>query len=226
MKSAILMLSLASAIVAADLKPTKDLAVMKVNAFDFEGRAQKHKELVFKGQKNGKEIRVNTNAQGEVATHIPKGDTYTILCEGITGSFECGQTPYIPVKAGTGSVNVEYEDTRFELKGVTFETGKSELKSTSYDILNSTVKGLQKFDSVKVEIEGHTDNVGGEEYNMKLSQDRANSVREYLIGKGIVADRITAVGYGYSNPKASNESESGRAQNRRIEIRIVNAPKN
>jgi outer membrane protein OmpA-like peptidoglycan-associated protein len=211
---------------ASDLKPTKDLAVMNITATDFEGHAQKHKELLFKGQQNGKEIQVVTDARGEASTHIPKGDTYTVLCEGITGSFECGATPFIPLKAGTGAVNVEFEDTKFDLKGVTFETGKSELKPASYGILNSTVKGLQKFDSVKVEIEGHTDNVGGEEYNIKLSQDRANSVRAYLVGKGIKADRITAVGYGYSSPRADNDSEAGRAQNRRIEIRIVNvAPK-
>jgi len=217
-------LALALAPFASDLKPTKDLAVMNVVATDFDGYAQKNKELLFKGQKSGKELQVRTDARGEASTHIPKGDTYTILCEGITGSFECGSTPFIPLKAGTGSVNVQFEDTKFELKDVNFETGKSELKPSSYGILNSTVKGLQKYDTVRVEIEGHTDNVGGEEYNLKLSQDRANSVRTYLVSKGIKPERITAVGYGYSRPRANNESEEGRAQNRRIEIRVLNPP--
>lgn len=226
MKTALLLTAaLFTASLASDLKPTRDLAVMNINASDFEGHAQKNKDLLFKGQKNGKQIKTTTDSQGQASLHIPKGDTYTIECEGITGSFSCGETPFIPLKAGTGVVNVEFEDTKFELKGVTFETGKADLKTSSYGILNNTVKGLQKFDSVKVEIEGHTDNVGGEEYNMKLSQDRANSVRDYLVGKGIQAERISAVGYGYSSPRADNESESGRAQNRRIEIRILNAPK-
>lgn len=206
---------------AADLKPTKEMAVMNVSATDFEGRSQKNKELHFKGQQTGKELHLVTDANGVVSTYIPKGDKYTISCEGITGSFVCGETPFISPKAGSGSVNVEFEDTKFELKGVTFETGKSELRPGSFEILNSTVKGLQKFDSVKVEIQGHTDNVGGEEYNMKLSQDRANAVRDYLVSKGIKAERISAVGYGYSSPRADNDSESGRAQNRRIEISIV-----
>ena len=208
----------------AELKPTQELAVMKVNAADFDGKAQKHKELLFKGQKTGKEVRVTTDAQGQAATYIPKGDTYTIQCEGIAGSFQCGETPFISLKAGTGSVNVEYEDTRFELKGVTFETGKSDLKSTSFAILNEAARGLQKLDTVQVEISGHTDNVGGEAYNLKLSQDRADAVRDYLVGKGVKASRITSVGYGYSSPRADNETEEGRAQNRRIEISIRKQP--
>jgi len=92
----------------------------------------------------------------------------------------------------------------------------------STKILEATVKGLQKFDSVKVEISGHTDNVGSLEFNEKLSQARADAVRNYLIRKGIAEDRIVAVGYGYSRPRGDNRTEQGRAMNRRIEISIIN----
>ena len=74
----------------------------------------------------------------------------------------------------------------------------------------------------KVEIEGHTSSEGSDSFNQKLSEDRANSVMEYMISKGISKDRVTAVGYGSSRPKEDNATEAGRKANRRIEIRVVN----
>ena len=70
-------------------------------------------------------------------------------------------------------------------------------------------------------IQGHTDNVGSNEANLKLSQDRAESVRTYLISKKLPANRVTSVGFGESRPLASNDTEDGKAQNRRVEFVIV-----
>ena len=86
----------------------------------------------------------------------------------------------------------------------------------------SQSRGLKRNSKAKVEIEGHTSSEGSEELNQKLSEDRANSVRNYMISKGIAAERVTAVGYGPSKPKADNSSEAGRKANRRIEIRVLN----
>jgi outer membrane protein OmpA-like peptidoglycan-associated protein len=183
---------------------------------------QRHKSIILRG-KRGTAFETVTNNSGIARVQVSNGDTYTIWCEGIPGEFDCGfgNSWPVPHDAGAGEIHIYYDDDRFELKGVNFETGKSEILPSSFKILESTVKGLQKYDSVRVEISGHTDNVGGLEYNDKLSQARADAVRNYFIKKGIAESRIVAVGYGYSRPRASNNTEQGKAQNRRIEISIL-----
>jgi outer membrane protein OmpA-like peptidoglycan-associated protein len=89
--------------------------------------------------------------------------------------------------------------------------------------LNSAIAGLKRNSKAKVEIEGHTSSEGSDELNQTLSEERAASVRAYMINKGISPDRVTAVGYGSSRPKADNATEAGRKANRRIEIRVINA---
>jgi len=199
-------------------------ADLTITATDYNQKyPQRYKTIILKGKK-GTRYETTTNASGIARVQISDGDTYSFLCDGITGEFDCGfgNTLSVPYGAGSGSWEIYYDDDRFELKGVTFETGKANMMSGSTKILEATVKGLQKYDTVKVEISGHTDNVGGEEFNMKLSQARADAVRDYLIQKGIAENRITAVGYGFRSPKGDNRTPEGRAKNRRIEISIVN----
>jgi len=198
-------------------------AELTIVAMDYNQQyPQRHKSIVLRGTK-GTAFEATTDGKGIARLSVSNGDTYRIWCDGITGEFDCGfgNSWPVPHDAGSGRIEIYYDDDRFELKGVNFATGKSDILSSSYKILESTVKGLQKYDSVRVEISGHTDNVGGLEYNDKLSQERADAVRNYLIKKGIAENRITAVGYGYSRPKADNRTESGKAQNRRIEIMII-----
>ena len=198
-------------------------AELTVVAMDYkQENPQRYKSIVLRGKK-GTAFDATTNGNGIARLSVSNGDTYTIWCDGITGEFDCGfgNSWSVPHDAGSGEIHIYYDDDRFDLKGVNFATGKSELLSSSFKILESTVKGLQKYDSVRVEISGHTDNVGGLEYNDKLSQARAEAVRNYLIKKGIAESRITAVGYGYSRPRADNKTENGKAQNRRIEIVII-----
>ncbi len=198
-------------------------AELTIVAMDYnQQNPQRYKSIVLRGKK-GTAFEATTNGNGIARLSVSNGDTYTIWCDGITGEFDCGfgNSWPVPHDAGSGEIHIYYDDDRFELKGVNFATGKSELLSSSFKILEATVKGLQKYDSVRVEISGHTDNVGGLEYNDKLSQARADAVRNYLIKKGIAENRITTVGYGYSRPRADNKTEKGKAQNRRIEIMII-----
>jgi outer membrane protein OmpA-like peptidoglycan-associated protein len=214
MKTLIFLLVLVGTVLAAELT---------IEAMDYNRQyPQRNKTIIVRGKK-GAAFETTTNSQGIARVNISGGDTYTIWCDGITGEFDCGfgNSWNIPVN-GYGTIEIYYDDDRFELKGVNFATGKSNLLPASFRILEATVRGLQKYDTVKVEISGHTDNVGGLEYNEKLSQARADAVRDYLIQKGIAAERIRAVGYGYSRPRADNKTEAGRAQNRRIEISIIN----
>ena len=110
------------------------------------------------------------------------------------------------------------------LGDVLFETGRAELKPGAVGKLEQLVAFLRTYPERTVTIEGHTDNVGGEDLNMDLSQRRADAVRGYLLQQGIDASRITATGLGESMPVTTNSTEAGRQQNRRVEIVISNPP--
>jgi OOP family OmpA-OmpF porin len=100
---------------------------------------------------------------------------------------------------------------------VEFDTAKYVVKEKYYDDIKRVADFMKEFPDTNVTIEGHTDNVGKEAYNQKLSENRANSVRQYLIDKfGIDGSRMTAVGYGYSKPIATNDTKEGRQKNRRV----------
>ena len=109
------------------------------------------------------------------------------------------------------------------LKNLFFDTDKYEIKSISHKELNRLTYLIKKYKLI-VEIAGHTDNVGTPEYNRILSQSRADAARAYLIEKGISPEQIIATGYGMEQPVATNETEAGRAQNRRVEIRFQQQP--
>lgn len=100
-----------------------------------------------------------------------------------------------------------------------FDTNKATIKPKSIPVLDNAVTYMKKNPGVKLEVQGHTDSVASDAYNMQLSKARADAVRKYMIGKGIEADRLTAKGFGESKPAASNATKEGRAKNRRIEFK-------
>jgi outer membrane protein OmpA-like peptidoglycan-associated protein len=110
---------------------------------------------------------------------------------------------------------------------VLFVTAKAELLPSAQDQLTLVAKALQDQGEIKpIIVEGYTDSVGSESTNMKLSQDRANAVRSFLISKGLPSEKLTAVGKGKSSPVASNETADGRANNRRVEIVVAGGSAN
>lgn len=111
--------------------------------------------------------------------------------------------------------------SKIALRNIFFDVGKATLRSESNAELDRLVKLLKDVPSLKVEISGHTDNTGSASLNDKLSQDRADAVVNYLNGKGIAANRLTSKGYGSNRPVASNNSASGRQENRRTEFEII-----
>jgi len=103
-----------------------------------------------------------------------------------------------------------------------FGTGSAEILEQSHALLNDVARVLREHPEItKVRIEGHTDNQGGAALNQRLSQQRADSVRQYIVGQGIDAGRIEAQGFGLSRPVDSNDTETGRSRNRRVEFNIV-----
>ena len=103
-------------------------------------------------------------------------------------------------------------------KTILFDTGKSTIKPESGAVLDNIADILDDYPNVRFRIEGHTDSTGSAERNQSLSQERAQSVMNYLIEKGIPSNRMTAIGYGEDRPIADNNTREGRRTNRRVEI--------
>jgi outer membrane protein OmpA-like peptidoglycan-associated protein len=135
----------------------------------------------------------------------------------------CPSTPS-GVEVDAEGCQVLFEPTRktLILEGVNFETGQATLTPESEAILNGVAESLVANDTIRVQVTGHTDNTGSLALNRRLSLARAESVRQYLISKGVAEDRLTARGLGPAEPVASNRTAEGRAQNRRVELRRLN----
>lgn len=125
--------------------------------------------------------------------------------------------------ASTGVQVIESDDNiRLVMPGnITFRTDSADINSSFYPVLNSVAKVLNKYSNSTVMVSGHTDNTGSAEYNLNLSKNRAGAVAAYLQGQGVKVSRFEVLGMGFSNPIASNSTADGRAQNRRVEIKIV-----
>ena len=102
-----------------------------------------------------------------------------------------------------------------------FQFGKSEIKKESYPYLDNLADTLLKAKDWRIEIQGHTDNKGTEDFNLKLSQNRANSVKDYLISKGVPASRVETKGNAFEKPIVNNTSEEARQTNRRVQFRFI-----
>ncbi len=125
--------------------------------------------------------------------------------------------------ASTGVQVIESDDNiRLIMPGnITFRTDSADINSSFYPVLNSVAKVLNKYSNSTVMVSGHTDSTGSADYNLSLSKSRAQSVAAYLQGQGVKASRFEVLGLGSSNPIASNADAAGRAQNRRVEIKII-----
>jgi OOP family OmpA-OmpF porin len=117
--------------------------------------------------------------------------------------------------------NVSSLSNNWVLLGVNFDFNKSTLRPESLPILYNAAEILLNNPDIRVEIQGHTDNIGSESYNKKLSLERAQAVRNFLIAKGVAPNRMTAVGMGESNPIMDNSTPEGRQLNRRIEFKVL-----
>ncbi|KAA1157663.1 OmpA family protein [Pseudoalteromonas fuliginea] len=125
--------------------------------------------------------------------------------------------------AGSG-VEVVREGDNLRLvmpSNITFATDQSYISSGFNDTLNAIAKVMNKYEKTYLSVEGHTDSTGKDSYNMNLSRERAQSVKDYLVNQQIMAARVSTKGYGETRPIATNESANARAQNRRVEIQIV-----
>lgn len=125
--------------------------------------------------------------------------------------------------AGSGvQVIRDGDNIRLQLpSNITFDTNSSVISQSFAPVLTDVGKVLQRYEKTTLVIEGHTDSTGSAEYNQRLSENRALAVRNQLNGSGVDSRRLTTLGFGESQPIASNETDAGRTQNRRVELRIV-----
>lgn len=114
------------------------------------------------------------------------------------------------------------EKVSFAARNVFYSTGSYKLLSKSFKPLNDVANLMKADTTLRLAIEGHTDSQGADDMNQKLSENRANSVKEYLVSKGVPADRLTTTGYGETKPVADNNTAAGRAKNRRTEMIVTN----
>jgi OOP family OmpA-OmpF porin len=138
--------------------------------------------------------------------------------DGLVDSVDKCPTVYAKTADGCPLPPPPPEPKKLILEGVNFDNDKSTLRPDAIGILDKAAIALKEWGDVKVEIAGYTDSVASDEYNQALSERRANAVRDYLVSKGIAADRLTAKGYGETNPIADNSTAEGRAMNRRVEM--------
>ena len=205
------------------LIPTEDLALLHVSVANMEFEPRPNDKIIFEGQETQASFEGISNEEGKFQILLPEGDVYLIKIQGLGNQIDFDKVN-IPKQQGIiqGEIAVRYRPEKsFNLDDVHFETGKSKLLPSSFPTLDELVEVLELKPDLRLEIAGHTDNVGNDASNLKLSQDRAQAVVNYLIQKGIAKARLEANGYGEQAPIASNETEEGRQENRRTEARIL-----
>ena len=191
------------------------------------GNMLNHEIVIFRSKINNREYQGLSDSVGKFSLRLPAGDKYEIFILGFQDSTSYSVLE-IPALKGNGVyknpqiVDIQFEAPKsFVLKDCTFESGKATLKPEAYTVIDELVEYLNRKDDEVIEIGGHTDNVGKAEANMILSYNRANTVRAYLLTKGIVPERVTAKGYGMTVPVDENVDEEGRQANRRTEVKIL-----
>lgn len=168
----------------------------------------------------------NDYKTGEYLISLPNGKNYGTVIYSNGYLFESfnfdlsDTTGYNEVRRITKLKEVKV-GSEITLNNIFFNPGSVDLAETSINELNRLKKLMETYPSLKVELAGHCDNIGTEAYNMQLSQKRADTVKDFLVKQNFDPSRLVAKGYGFSRPKATNETPEGRALNRRIEMLII-----
>ncbi|MFH1352702.1 MAG: OmpA family protein [bacterium] len=184
----------------------------------YSGKSEVPSEIVWDGK----------DSNGKV---VPNGDYFArlILWDIIRNKGGCDpQKIKVLVPPKPKEIEVKKEDRGLKVNlssNIMFKTGKTELNPASYKSLDEVAELIKAYPQNKVEISGHTDSVGNDSFNQKISLKRAQAIYSYLVGQGIPRERFIVKGFGEVTPIASNRNRAGRMQNRRVEILILKSPK-
>lgn len=200
-----------------------DKVLVNTSVVDFKQQPRTGEKITFTNTKTGESLSKISDKDGKCFFVLLKGNEYIITYKNYGKDVEYSKIniPQID-RLKELKVVVKFQPARaYTLDNVLFATGNAQLKHSSYKALDELAEAMKAKPTMEIEIAGHTDNVGEKDANMKLSQERAESVRNYLISKGIASNRITAKGYGDTQPIADNNTDAGKAQNRRTEVKII-----
>ncbi len=206
-----------------ELVATREMALLKVIVVNANNSSPEGEQVSFVAEKTKKVYGGVTDATGKFSMLVPAGDKYKVKYKNFTDEKDYTSLD-IPLKEGPVEFEFTIKVSRpkvYTLDNVFFDTGKSTLRPQSNKALDELAEFMTLKKAMKIEISGHTDNVGDQAANQKLSEDRAASVRAYLLKKGIAADRVMAKGYGDTQPIADNALPEGKQKNRRTEVRIL-----
>ncbi len=206
----------------------KSLTVFKGTIIDAVTKKPVSSDIVITLNSTGNKFTScqSNSATGKFLLSLPSGENYGISVAA-DGYLFHSENFDLPAKDDFNLVDKEIELNKIKvgsnitLRNVFFDTGKWLVKTESYPELKRVVKLLNSIPSLKIEISGHTDNIGNDDFNKNLSQKRADAVLSYIVNKGISRDRLSSKGLGESMPIESNETEEGRAKNRRTDFKII-----
>jgi OmpA-OmpF porin, OOP family len=205
-------------------EPNEKEAIAKITITDFKKQPRAGEVILFEAQKTKKVYEITSGKNGTCALLLPKNDTYKVKYKSFINQKEYSSFS-IPGDEGKLTIEVilqmDEEEKTFTLENVFFDTGKATLRPESFKALNELVEAMKAKPTLVIEIGGHTDNVGTPESNLTLSQGRADAVKNYLVKNKIASGRVLSKGYGDTLPVAYNDTEKGRQQNRRTEVKII-----
>ncbi len=198
-------------------------STLDVRVTDMDKNISPGDKIFFVSKKTNKVYSKISDKNGKFKIKLPNGSEYQIKIK----SFDQDMN-YMAIDVADSNYDMEFElsimyelPKTYTLKNVHFDTNKASLKSGSFKSLNELAEFMSYKETLKIELAGHTDSDGDDEANKKLSQKRAETVKNYLIKKGISAKRLVAKGYGETQPIATNLTDKGKSLNRRTEVRIL-----
>ncbi|NOZ34912.1 MAG: OmpA family protein [Chlorobi bacterium] len=198
-------------------------SLLNVTVTDMKKNPSPGDKIFFVSKKTGKIYSEISDNTGKFKITLPNGAEYEIKIK----SFDQNMN-YTAVDVAEADYDMEFDlvisyelPKTYTLKDVHFDTNSAKLKPSSYKSLNDLAEFMQYKKTLKIELAGHTDSDGNADKNLDLSQRRAETVRNYLIKKSVAPNRLTAKGYGETQPVAANSSPEGKQLNRRTEVRII-----
>jgi outer membrane protein OmpA-like peptidoglycan-associated protein len=210
------------------IKPTHTEAALKFTVVDKDKGPIPGVVISLTSPKGKTYYTDETDAKGYTEVLVPVGRKYDLVYLSLGRRKIAARVPVSKKPRQTVRLTLRYKrwekPPQFVLRGVEFDTGKATIRPESYPRLDLVVEYMKHKKSARIEISGHTDNVGNRKRNKALSRRRAQACRKYLISKGIAGSRIRAVGHGDERPIASNSTDDGRQKNRRIEAKELIRP--
>jgi outer membrane protein OmpA-like peptidoglycan-associated protein len=191
-------------------------------------------KIIYERLPDGKEVGVvySNPETGEYEIHLPGGYNYGVRAQAegylsenqnldLRNVTKDGVEEFRNIQLAAIEVATIEPNASITLNNIFFDFNKAVLKAESYPELNRIVDLMKERSAMTVEIAGHTDATGPEDYNLWLSEWRAKAVSKYITGKGISQERITTVFFGETKPLESNDTKEGRKKNRRVEFKII-----